>query len=674
MQTSHFLFELGTEELPPKSSLNLANELADNFVKKLNENLLTFENIEIFSTPRRIAFLVKNLSLLQKQQTTEKKGPATSAPEQALNGFLKANQTTKEKLVVKELKGKDYFYFIAKQEPKSVQSLLPEMLETSLKNLSIAKGMRWGNREDVFVRPVHWIVALLEDKIINISLFNLNSSNKTRPLRFSQSQELTINTASQYKNTLTQANIIANFEDRKEIIRKQIKKIALDNKAIAIIDEELLNEVTALVEYPNTLLGKFDKSFLKMPKEILILAMKSHQKYFYCENDKGELLPLFITVANLKSKDESVVIAGNERVLYPRLNDAMFFLEQDKKQTLKNRLAMLKKVIFIQGLGSMADKIVRIQSLSDYLAKEIGANAKTVAQASQLSKSDLVTDMVVEFSDLQGFMGGYYAKCEGYDKAVCDAITTQYYPRFANDSLPKTNEALILAIADKLDTIAGIFTIGKEPTGSKDPFALRRLSLGIMRMIIEKGLTLDIKKTLDFTISNYDGNRDTADKIYFFMLKRLKVYYQEQDVSSHLFDAIYTFKEQTNFYQADLKLKTLKEFSKNENAPALIEVNKRIKNILKKASKSNIQTINEKILIEKIEITLVQKVQEIQKMNLSNQEIIEQWGQLKPLIDMFFETVMVNVEEEDLKNTRLALLQQIRELFLSIGDISYLYS
>lgn len=674
MQTSHFLFELGTEELPPKSSLNLARELADNFVKQLSENLLSFETIEIFSTPRRIAFLVKDLSLLQKQQTTEKKGPATSAPEQALSGFLKANQTTKEKLVVKELKGKEYFYFIAKKDSKPVQSLLPSMLETSVKNLSIAKGMRWGNRKTFFVRPVHWIVALLDEQIINISLFDLKSSNKTRPLRFTQPQELTINTAIDYEKVLKQANIIANFEDRKEIIRQQIKDIALDNQAVAVIDEDLLNEVTALVEYPNTLLGKFKSSFLTMPKEVLILAMKSHQKYFHCVDDKNNLLPLFITVANLKSNDISIVIKGNERVLQPRLSDAMFFLEQDKKQKLKERLQMLQKVMFIQGLGSMADKVSRIQSLSKYLGNTISADTKILTQASLLSKSDLVTDMVVEFSDLQGVMGGYYAKYEGYETAVCEAITTQYFPRFAGDILPKTKEALVLAIADKLDTIAGIFLIGKEPTGSKDPFALRRLSLGIMRMIIEKELTLDIKELLNEALSNYADkdikpNDKIAESIYTFMLRRLKIYYAEKGISSHLFDAIYSTNP-SDFHQANLKLNTLKAFSHNQNAPDLIEVNKRIKNILKKVS--NINKINEKILVEKAEIALYDKVKQIQKMKGSHQKMIEQWIELKPLIDVFFETTMVNVEDEDLKNTRLALLQQVRNLFLSIGDISFL--
>jgi glycyl-tRNA synthetase beta chain len=678
MDKQHFLFELGTEELPPKSSLNLAHELADNFVKQLNNNLLAFGSIEIFSTPRRLAFLVKDLNLLQEDQVIDKKGPASTAPEQAINGFAQSCQTTKDKLVMRVLKGKEYYYFTQIQAGQKTYDLLPAMLDESVAKLSIAKGMRWGNRESVFVRPVHWLVALLGSKIINLSMFDLNSGNETSGLRFSQTQTLTINTASDYQSVLQKANIIANFDARKKIIRTQVEKIALENNALAVIDEDLLNEVTALVEYPNTILGKFDKSFLEMPKEVLILAMKSHQKYFYCVDKNNELLPLFITVANLKSKDESIVIAGNERVLQPRLNDSMFFLEQDKKNTLESRLSMLKKVMFMQGLGNMADKVSRIKLLSDYLAKQINADAKTVAIASNLLKSDLTTDMVIEFSDLQGFMGGYYAKCEGHNKAICDAISTQYYPRFANDSLPESNEALIIAITDKLDTIVGIFLIGREPTGSKDPFALRRLSLGIMRMIIEKELTLDIEKVLTLALSSYKESsvkmvgsaQEIIDKVYTFMLRRLKIYYKEQDISSHLFDAIYTFKKQTDFYQADLKIKTLKVFSQNENAIALIEANKRIKNILKKAS--NFGDINEKILIERAELDLYKKVKNIQENTHSNQEMVEQWFELKPLIDIFFETVMVNVEDEPLKNTRLALLQATRNLFLDIGDISFL--
>jgi len=629
---SSFLFELGTEELPPKSLINLSKNLEKNFIELLKNSNLSFDNVERIATPRRLGILIKGLQLEQNDELIEKKGPAVNAPEQAIIGFAKSCGIVKEKLIIKSLKNKEYYYAVQHKKGKKTLELLPEIITNSVMNLSIAKGMRWGNSDKIFVRPIKWIVALLDTEVIKVELFDLSSDRVSRGLRFVD-DSLKINSADNYYDILQKANIEVNFAKRKSLITYQIKKVAKDNQAIVVIDDELLDEVCALVEYPNAFLGKFDESFLSMPKEVLILVMKSHQKYFHCENNKGDLLPFFISVANLKSKKISSIIRGNEKVINPRLRDAMFFLEQDKKQKLKNKLKTLENVVFMQGLGSVADKVKRNITLAEHMTKFINVDKTIVVTATEIMKSDLATDMVGEFSDLQGVMGAYYAKNEGYHQSVCDCILTQYNPRFADDTLPISLEAIIVSMADKLDSIVKIFANGNEPTGSKDPFSLRRQALGIVRMIIEKKINFNIKELIEFALKTEKPSFDNQKviPIYNFILDRLRSYFLD------------------------------KGFSNN-----LIEVNKRIKNILAKAN--NISELDSSILVEVAEIDLFKAIENID----NNKNIIDSWLMLKPLIDAFFDNVMVNVDDEKLKMNRLALLKKVRALFLTLGDISYL--
>ncbi|SMM99043.1 Glycyl-tRNA synthetase beta chain [uncultured Candidatus Thioglobus sp.] len=680
MHTQDFLLELGTEELPPKLLQQLSNALTSNLTAQLSELKLSFTEVQSFATPRRLAVLVKDLQCQQEDQKIERKGPATSAPSQAVEGFAKSCGISKEALEIRDLSGTDYYFFSTQQKGLNAKDLLQNVVDTAIKKIPITRAMRWGDLDFSFVRPTHWLVMMLADKVVDATVMGLKSGNITQGMRFTGEREFTIENASNYQQTLMdKAQIEVDFTVRRESIRQQVKQVANDNNATAIIDESLLNEVCALVEYPKAFSGKFDKKFLAVPEEALISAMKSHQKYFHILDTNGKLLPAFISVANIESSDLSVIIDGNERVIRPRLSDSEFFWERDKANSLASRLEKLNSVLFMKSLGSMGDKAKRIEFLAAYIAKVIGADVTHSARAGLLAKTDLVTDMVGEFADLQGVMGGYYARNDGEDLSVSKAIAEHYHPRFAGDSLPSTPEGMAVAIADKIDSIVGIYGIGHKPTGSKDPYALKRAGLGLLRMIIEAKSQLDLLKLVLKSTELYEFNNTLAVEICGFIAERLAAYYQEKNIDKNIVRAALHFTDNSiqtpkNYivYDWHLCIQALNIFMKNDDAKDLVEVNKRIKNILKDESPTSTDTNFVTKYDENLH-TAVKKAFDIIDKNQNNYPVIlQEFLKLKIVIDDFFDNVMVNDEDSKVKNQRLKLISEIRRLFLSVADFSYL--
>ncbi|SMN14463.1 Glycyl-tRNA synthetase beta chain [uncultured Candidatus Thioglobus sp.] len=678
MNTQDFLLELGTEELPPKLLKQLSNDLSSNLTKQFSELNLSFSEVEAFATPRRLAVLVYDLQCQQDDQVIERKGPAVNAPEQAVAGFAKSCGVEASALEKKALGKIDYFFFSQDKKGLKTQDLLAEVVDTAIKKIPITRAMRWSDLDFNFVRPVHWLIMMLGSDVVEANIMGLASGNTTRGLRFTGAQEFSINHAKDYQKTLLdKAQIEVDFEVRKQIIRQQVMQEASKKGATAVIDESLLDEVCALVEYPCAFSGVFDKRFLQVPEEALISAMKSHQKYFHMVDDNAKLLPAFISVANIKSSDLSVIIDGNERVIRPRLTDSEFFWEQDKATSLVSRLAKLDSVLFMKSLGSMGNKAKRIELLATYIAGVIGANKTHSARAGLLAKTDLITDMVGEFADLQGVMGGYYAKNDGEDLAVSTAISEHYHPRFAGDTLPSTKEGLCVAIADKLDTITGIYGIGQGPTGSKDPYALRRMALGLLRMMVEGKLKLDLKTLIKHSLELHSSevNIDSADDIYKFMMDRLRAYYKEKKVSGKAFEAVLAVRPESP-YDFHLRVEALNNFTQDKASESLIEANKRIANILKDQSNLSVE-VDSSILLEDAEKALYKATDAIAKRLTSSTDYTGNMHELialKDTIDTFFDEVMVNTDDSHLKQARLNLINWVRSLFLSVADVSYLSS
>ena len=677
MKTHDFLLELGTEELPPKLLLKLSNSLKDNLSLELQKLNIELDTIKAFATPRRLAISISALQSKQQDQIIEKKGPSTQSPEMAINGFAKSCGVDVTDLEKKELGGKEYFFYSKEESGQSISDLLPDVIEKSIKDIPITRAMRWGNSDYSFVRPVHWLVLLLDKNVVPAKIMGLESGRATRGLRFQESS-LELSHAKDYEQIMSgKAQILVDFSKRKELIRDQVLSVAQKNNAEVVIDESLLDEVCALVEYPRAFSGGFDKKFLDIPQEAIISAMKLHQKYFHLVDSKGKLLPLFISVANIESTNLQVIVDGNERVIHPRLADSEFFWNQDKAKRLEERLPDLDGVMFMKSLGSMGQKAKRIESLSFHIADLVGFDKKASARAGLLSKSDLLSEMVGEFADLQGIMGGYYALNDGETKAVSVAIREHYQPRFSGDKVPSTREGLVVAIADKLDTITGIYGIGQAPTGSKDPYALRRLALGLLRILLEAKIELNLKSLIDYSLNLHlkEVDKGCGDAIYSFMMDRLKAYYKDANIDSNVYEAVLAISPDSPL-DFHLRVEALSEFTQNEDSKSLIESNKRIANILKDSNEKN-EKLNPKILIDDSEVKLFNATESLSKQ-LSGikeyKEVMKSLIDLKDLIDSFFDNVMVNADDEKLKSSRLALIRRIRSLFLSVADISYLSS
>ncbi len=677
MKTHDFLLELGTEELPPKLLLKLSNSLRDNLSQELNKINISSKTIKAFATPRRLAVSISELQSKQQDQIIEKKGPSTQSPEMAVNGFAKSCGVNVDKLEIKELGGKEYFFYTKDEPGQNIRDLLPEIIEQSIKNIPITRAMKWGDLDYSFVRPVHWLVVMLDKDIVKANIMGLESGRESKGLRFS-GLNLEFAHAKDYESIMNkEAKILIDFGKRKELIRSQILAVAENNNAEVVIDESLLDEVCALVEYPKAFSGGFDKKFLDIPQEAIISAMKSHQKYFHLIDKKGNLLPLFISVANIESSNIQAIIDGNERVIHPRLADSEFFWNQDKAIKLEDRLSDLESVMFMKSLGSMGQKVKRIEKLSSHISGLVGFDKKMAARAGLLSKSDLLSEMVGEFADLQGIMGGYYAHNDGEPSEVSIAIREHYQPRFSGDDLPSTEEGIVVSLADKIDTLTGIYGIGQGPTGSKDPYALRRTALGMLRILLEGKIELDLKSLIDFSLNLHleAVDRGTAVDIYTFMMDRLKAYYSDANIDSNIYEAVLAVSPNSPLdfhYRVD----AINDFIKSENSKSLIESNKRIANILKDSDEKQ-EVLNEEILIEDSEKALFNAAESLSKELTGGnnyKEIMKSLIDIKDLIDSFFDNVMVNVEDEKVKSSRLALIRRVRYLFLSVADISYLSS
>lgn len=680
-----FLVELGTEELPPTSLLALSNEFTAQVEKSLLSARLAFKNIQGFATPRRLAILIEALEENAPEEALEIFGPpakiafdTAGKPTKAAEAFASKNGISVDQLKTDETSGKLVYRTIAKGAVAT--DMLPGFVENALNALPIAKRMRWGAARAEFVRPVKWLVLLFGSRLIDATIYGVQSSNTTRGHRFHSEGEIVIDNPANYQSLLANASVVASFKERQEDIRKQVKAAAEKLGGTAVISEDLLEEVTALVELPVALAGKFDETFLKVPQEALISSMKEHQKYFHVVDKKGALLPYFITLSNLRSKDPAQVIAGNEKVIRPRLADAAFFFEQDKQISQEARREKLKTVVFQAKLGTIFDKTERIIRLVRKIADQLQMDRNDVERAAQLCKSDLVSSMVYEFPEMQGIAGYHYALNDGENIEVATAISDHYKPRFAGDELPSTDVGAIVALADRLDTIVGIFGIGEIPTGSKDPFALRRASVGALRIMVEKKFNLDLRDLVQRSATIHQDlpkSLTVTDDVLTYMLERFRAWYEEANISAEVFHAV-SAKNLTCPLDINNRVYAVAAFSKLDEAAALASANKRVSNILAKLDKPVSSDLNEKLLSEPAEITLAKEVTQMSKKVAplfaasDYTKALATLAGLRVSVDRFFDDVMVMTDDEKIRNNRLALLQQLRALFLEVADISLL--
>lgn len=693
MKSRHLLIEVGTEELPPKALKKLSEAFASGITEGFKKADLSFGDVTLYASPRRLAVLIKDLVESQENKTVERRGPALTAafdedgcPTKAAKGFASSCGVSVNDLDREETDKGAWLIFRTKQSGLPTKDLIPEIVQNSLDKLPIPKRMRWADLEAQFVRPVHWLVLLFGKEVINAEILSVKSGRETYGHRFHHPESMYIAEPEAYAPLLeTEGYVVADFSDRREAVRAQVLEEGNSLGGTAIIDEDLLDEVTAMVEWPNAISGNFGKRYLDVPAEALITTMKSNQKYFHVVDAKGKLLPCFITVANIDSKDDSVVRDGNERVIRPRLADAEFFWTQDKKQSLESHSESLNSIIFQKQLGTLYDKSERVSVLAGSIAEAIGANKEWAQRAAWLSKCDLMTEMVNEFPSLQGIMGRYYASHDNEPEEVAVAMDEQYLPRFAGDDLPATATGQALAIADKLDTVVGIFGIGQPPTGSKDPFALRRAALGLLRIIIECQLPLDLFKTLqsaEKALGKKVVVKDVTEQVFDFMMDRLKAYYKDIGVSSLVFEAVLTQKP-TQPYDFDRRVRAVNYFLTLPEAESLAAANKRISNILRQAEEKGITVkdkVNESKLTENAERALADQVSSMAQQvgplfELRDYEsALSKLAGLREAVDTFFDDVMVMVDDENIRDNRLALLSQLRGLFLQVADLSYLQS
>ncbi len=682
-----FLVELGTEELPPKALLGLSESFTASIEAGLKAAGLSFSDVSAYATPRRLAVVVSDLDDSTPINDVVVWGPPTKIafdaegnPSKAAEAFAKKNGLDVAALT-SENDGKiDKLVFKTQAGGEPTVSLLEPIVETALAKLPIPKRMRWGASRTEFVRPVHWLVMLFGAEIVDATVLGLRANRETRGHRFHYNQVLDISTASEYASKLKDvAHIIADFNERKALIRQQVEAQAEQINGVAVIDESLLNEVTALVEWPIALTGQFEERFLSVPAEALISSMKEHQKYFHVVNPAGELMPHFITVSNIVSKDPAQVIDGNERVIRPRLSDAAFFFETDKKTTLASKREKLKTIVFQAKLGTVYEKTERVSQLAEAIAKKLSVDTSNVIRASELCKCDLVSEMVYEFSDMQGIAGYHYAKHDGEADDVAQAMTEHYMPRFAGDVLPTTDTGAVVALADRLDTLVGIFGIGEQPTGSKDPFALRRASVGVLRLLVEQDRNIDLRELLTLAFAQHNNlpeGEAVVEQVLQYMLDRFRAWYEEQDIPAPVFQAV-SAKQLSQPLDIDQRVQAVNHFRQLPEAEALAAANKRVANILAKADTVP-ETINESHLQEAAEKTLYQAIIEQQKIVAplfaarSYKEALTALASLREVVDDFFDNVMVMADDVELKNNRLALLQQLRGLFFEVADISYL--
>ena len=687
MTTQNFLVEIGTEELPPKALKTLATSFADNVEAELNQAGLTFDKIEWFAAPRRLAVKVLNLATQQPSKEIEKRGPAVSAafdaegkPTKAAEGWARGCGITVEQAERIATDKGEWLVHRAKIEGQPTKNLLNGIVANALAKLPIPKPMRWADKTVQFIRPVHTVTMLLGDELIEGEILGVASARTIRGHRFLGEKEFQIQHADQYPQLLREkGSVVADFNERKaEILAKsQAKATALGG--VADIEESLLEEVTSLVEYPNVLAAKFEERFLAVPAEALVYTMKGDQKYFPIYDKDGNLLPHFIFVSNINPEDPTAIIEGNEKVVRPRLTDAEFFFKTDLKQKLVDRLPRLETVLFQQQLGTLKDKTDRIEQLAGEIAKQIGADEAKAKRAGLLSKCDLMTNMVFEFTDTQGVMGMHYARHDGEDEEVAVALNEQYMPRFAGDELPKSLVASAVALADKFDTLTGIFGIGQAPKGSADPFALRRAALGALRIIVEKNLPLDLEDLVKKAAALFGDkltNKNVVADVVDFMLGRFRAWYQDEGIAVDVIQAVLA-RRPTRPADFDARVRAVSHFRTLDAAEALAAANKRVANILAKAE-GDIGAIDVALCVEPAEQELAQSVlslaKEVQPLIAQGEytAVLDKLAGLRQPVDNFFDNVMVNAEDAKLRQNRLAILNTLQGLFLQVADISLL--
>ena len=701
-----FLVEIGTEELPPKSLLALATAFADGIAKGLTEAGLSHKAVEKFATPRRLAVRVRKLVERQPDRAIERRGPplkaafdAQGAPTQAALAFAKSCGIEVSALEHLETPKGAWLVHRGTEAGASTMSLLPGIVQASLDSLPIARRMRWGAGEAQFVRPVHWVLMLFGREVVPCSILDVPSGDLTYGHRFMAPKPIRVGSPVAYVTTLhKRGRVLADIHERRETIRQGVITAASHVGGNAVISEGLLDEVTALVEWPVPLAGRFDERFLELPAEVPIATMQDHQRYFPVRDARGGLMPWFVTVANLESSDPAQIVAGNERVVRPRLSDAAFFYTTDRQQRLDARLDGLRRVTFQTQLGSLHDKTERVRALAQSVATAIGGDTRLADRAAELAKCDLITSMVGEFPELQGLMGRYYALNDGEHAEVSEALREQYLPRFAGDELPATKTGMAVAIADKLDTIAGIYATGQKPTGTRDPFGLRRAALGLLRTSIERALDLDLQSLIAQAIEA--ARRDMAavaaaqgkalgvadpaalnDEVYDYVIERLRAYYVEGDagfaVTTEMFDAVLATRPASPL-DFDARLRALVEFLRLPEAQALAAANKRIANILRKATEPVGDRIDANRLVDPAEQILGEQVEAIARQvepkfaARDYTEALKSLAVLRNAVDAFFDSVMVMADDAALRANRLALLKRMQGLFMHAADLSRL--
>ena len=687
MRTDNLLIEIGTEELPPKSLAKLALAFRDNIQSGFTDKDLTFSLVNCYASPRRLAVIVEGLSEFQADKDVEKRGPAVATafdengePTKAAQGWARSNGIdVSQAKRLKTDKG-EWLLFKAQVKGQAVNQLLPELVEKALKALPIPKPMRWGTKSTQFIRPIHTFTMLYGTQLIQGKVLDVNSARLINGHRFHCEAPFELDCADNYLSQLEQHYVIADHSRRKSIVLEQVEALAKLENAVADINEELLDEVTSLVEWPVALVANFEESFLAVPKEALIYTMKDDQKYFPLLDTNGQLKSRFIFITNIESKDPDTIISGNEKVIRPRLADAEFFFNTDKKQTLESRLESLKGILFQKQLGTLYEKSQRISSVAKNIAIMIGADQKAAHRAGLLCKTDLMTNMVMEFPEVQGVMGMHYARVDGETELVALAQNEQYMPRFAGDNLPTSDVSVCVALADKVDTLVGIFGIGQTPKGDKDPFALRRASIGILRIIVDKSLPIDLVDLVNTSIASFGDkiNTENLQKLVIdFILARFKAWYAEQGITSGVVQAV-AVNRPTRPADFAARVEAVKSFSTLESAEALAAANKRVANILTKNVLEENFSFNQALLKEPAEIALASSIESVESriqpmLNQSDYtSALVVLAELREPIDAFFENVMVIADDESVKRNRLALLSRLRSLFLCCADISVL--
>ncbi len=688
--TRDLLVEVGTEELPPRALRQLMTAFAEGIGRGLDEARLGYEDVIPYASPRRLAVVVTALETSQADRETNQKGPPVNIafddggnPTKAALAFAKKCGVAVDALGREKTDAGEWLTFHGKEQGKATAELVPGVVQASLDALPIPRRMRWADRNDEFVRPVHWLVMLHGEDVIPAAVLGVESGRTTRGHRFHAPQPIDIATAGDYEQTLaTSAYVIADFEARRSKIVAAVTQAATDAGGAAVADDALFDEVTALTEWPVPLTGSFDEAFLALPKEVIVATLTSHQRYFPVVGKDDALMPAFITLANLESKNPDRVRDGNERVIRPRLADAKFFWETDQKTPLGERADALKKVVYQDGLGSLHDKSMRVAALASMIAEQLGEDKEAVTRAAVLSKCDLLTGMVGEFPELQGTMGAYYAAAHE-PETVAAAVGEQYLPRFAGDALPASVAGQILAVADKLDTLAGIFALGRKPSGNRDPFGLRRAALGVIRILIEGGLDIDFSEAVVAAVvqqpSIDDRQGSVRDEVYDFIIDRLRSYFVDagEGFTSDMFAAVRA-RRPTSLVDFRARLQAVAEFITLEPAVSLAAANKRTANILRQAEFGDSDGLETALLTDDAERVLYHAMQSAQNDvapllgERRYADSLRRLAELRTPVDSFFDDVMVMTDDEAVRNNRLALLAELRALFMNVADISRL--